>query len=438
MPASAPLPHEIRDPIHGVIRVTVPELAVIEHPFVQRLRGIRQLGFSQLPFPGATHTRYAHSLGALELAGRAFDAALSGAALSESRRSAWRGALRLAALCHDLGHPPFSHAVEFAMPPLREVAVDAYDPALVRSRLNWRASHEDYTVAILTRSSLAQTIRDHFPFEPRHVAALISKDVALPAGDDFFMEGGQDFRTLLSQLVSSELDVDRLDYLVRDSYYTGAHYGNIDVPWLLSHLYHHVDAQGRVLLALDHRAIYAFDDLMIARFHMFVMVYFHQKSIACEVMLQRYMEDPGCGYRLPADLDEYLRHDDAELTHHLRHASDPWARGLVEGRLWRVALEVHGTPGEVHLEPRRRLLEAAGIPVIPSTSTGAVFKSEARTAPPIYVIDRGHGRPERVMKLHEATRLFRGYEDERAIARLYVPGERAEEARAMLSGAAAR
>lgn len=432
MSSSAAPPHEIRDPIHGVIRVSEPELAVIEHPFVQRLRGIRQLGFSQLPFPGATHTRYAHSLGALELAGRAFDAALAGAALSEGRRAAFRSALRLAALCHDLGHPPFSHAVEFAMPSLRAVGVDAYDPALVADRLDERASHEDYTIAILTRSSLADTIRRSFPFDPLHVAALVSKEVRLPEGDDFFAEGGYDYRSLLSQLVSSELDVDRMDYLVRDSYYTGARYGGIDTGWLISHLSHHVDERGRVLLALDHRAIYAFDDLMIARFHMFVMVYFHQKSIACEVMLQRYMEDPRCDYRLPAELDAYLGCDDAELTAHLRRADHPLARDLVEGRLLRVALEVHGMPGEVHVEPRRRLLEAAGIPTIATTSTGAVFKQEAPGAPPIYVLDRGHGRPERVMKLHEATRLFHGYQDERAIARLYVPGDRVEEARALL------
>ncbi len=429
--AAAP-PHEIRDPIHGVIRVSPAELAVIEHPFVQRLRGIRQLGFSQLPFPGATHTRYAHSLGALELAGRAFDAALSGAELSRERREAFRSALRLAALCHDLGHPPFSHAVEFAMPSLRAVGVSAYDPALVAHRLDSRASHEDYTIAILTGSSLADTIRAGFPFDPLHIAALVSKEVALPPGDTFFAEGGYDYRSLLSQLVSSELDVDRLDYLVRDSYFTGATYGNIDTGWLISHLSRHVDAAGHVLLALDHRAIYAFDDLMIARFHMFVMVYFHQKSIACEVMLQRYMEAEDCDYRLPADLDGYLQHVDDLLAAHLRHAKNPWARDLVSGRLLRVALEVHGTPGEVHVEPRRRLLEAAGIPAIATTSTGAVFKPESEAAPPIYVLDRGHGRPERVMKLHEATRLFHGYQDARAIARLYVPGDRVEAARELL------
>lgn len=429
-PATPPM--EIRDPIHGVIRVTEDELAVIEHPFVQRLRGVRQLGFSHLPFPGATHSRYAHSLGAMELAGQAFDACFSGVDLEDSSKlAAWRSALRLAALCHDLGHPPFSHAAEFAMPPLVELGVTAYDHARVGKRSHKRASHEDYTIAILTKSSLCQTIEARFGFSALFVAGLVSKEVLLPS-DGFFQDGGLDYRGLLSQLISSELDVDRLDYLVRDSYYTGARYGEIDARWLISHLSRHVDSRGRVFLALDHRAIYAFDDLMISRFHMFVMVYYHQKSIACEVMLQRYMEDPGCDYRLPADLDAYLHHDDAELLTHIRRSSNPVARDLVEGRLWRVALEVHGTPGEVHVEARRRLLEELGIPVIATTSTGAVFKPARADTAPIYVLDRGHGRAERTMLLHEATTLFHRYQDERAIARLYVPGDRVIEARARL------
>lgn len=429
-PATPPM--EIRDPIHGVIRVTEAELAVIEHPFVQRLRGIRQLGFSQLPFPGATHTRYAHSLGAMELAGRAFDACFAGVDLSDpGKLIAWRSALRLAALCHDLGHPPFSHAAEFAMPPLKDLRIGAYDLARVGKRLHKRASHEDYTIAILTESSLHQTIEERFGFSALNVAGLVSKEVRLP-DEGFFQDGGLDYRGLLSQLISSELDVDRLDYLVRDSYYTGARYGEIDARWLISHMSRHEDAHGRVFLALDHRAIYAFDDLMIARFHMFVMVYYHQKSIACEVMLQRYMEDPACDYRLPSDLDEYLNHDDAELHTHMRRSKNPWARDLVEGRLWRVALEVHGTPGEVHVEARRRMLEEQGFPVIATTSTGAVFKPVRPDTAPIYVLDRGHGRPDRAMLLHEATTLFHRYQDERAIARLYVPGDRVLDARALL------
>lgn len=201
-------PKEIRDPLHGAIAVDERELAVIDHRFVQRLRGIGQLGFSHLAFPGATHTRYCHSLGAMHLAGRAFDACFRDDPFeSAAHRSAYRHCVRLAALCHDLGHPPMSHAAEFAMPPLASLGVDVYDTEKVATRLQARASHEDYTVAILTRSSLADTITENFSFTPRHVAALVSHEVAVD--DDFFSHGGFCLRGLLSQLISSDLDVDR-------------------------------------------------------------------------------------------------------------------------------------------------------------------------------------------------------------------------------------
>lgn len=400
-------------------------MVIIDHPFVQRLRGIRQLGFAHLPFPGAMHTRYAHSVGAMDLAGRAFDACFRDVeGVPAARLAVWRAAVRLAALCHDLGHPPFSHAAEFAMPSVAALSLP-WAAGLAR-----QATHEDYTLAILTRSSLAAEIRAHHPFDPEHVAALV--DRGLPIDDGFFRHGGLDWRPLLSQLISSELDVDRLDYLVRDSYYTGARYGQIDVPWLISHLSHHVEPGGRVCLALDHRAIYAFDDLMISRFHMFVMVYFHQKSIACEQLLKRYVQDPDCDWRIPADLDQYVECDDASLSVHLRGSDNPWARRLAEGRLYRVALEVHGRPGQLDLHARRALLEDNGIDVMEATSRGAVFKPPCPEAPEIYVLDRGHGRPDRAVGLHEATALFQTYQDERAIARLYVPGEDVLRARSLL------
>ena len=126
--------------------------------------------------------------------------------------------------------------------------LDAYLPAKVQKRILERASHEDYTIGILTASSMAERISGSFDFEPIHVAALVSPDVGVD--DDFFIDEGLNLRPLFSQLISSALDVDRLDYLVRDSYYTGARYGEIDVPWLVSHLSRHVLDNNDVCLAL--------------------------------------------------------------------------------------------------------------------------------------------------------------------------------------------
>ena len=421
---------EIRDPLHGAILLDAQEKALLDHPFIQRLRGIRQLGFSHLPFPGATHSRYAHSLGVMEVAGRAFDAIFRDGPFSSGRkRTAYRHCVRLAALCHDLGHGPYSHAAEFAMPPVRTLGITAYTPAAQARRADERASHEDYTVAILTRSSLARAIQENFPFGPAHVACLISPDIAPP--DDFFVDAGFDLRGLLSQLISSNLDADRLDYLARDSYYTGAKYGLIDVPWLISHLGRHVDEDGHVSLALDRRALYAFDDFMVARFHMFLMVYFHQKSVAYELLLQRCLSQPDCDYRLSADLDAYLLADDAHMLSWMRTTRDPWARRLVDMQPYKVALELHGEPGEHDLTSRLEALREAGIDAEPSHCIGAVYQPPAPGKHPIYVLDHS-GERRTVSTLHVVTGTVKRYALQVCISRIFVPRESLSAAHALL------
>ncbi len=429
---------EVRDPLHGAIAVAPSEVAIVDHPFVQRLRGIRQMGFSELPFPSAVHTRYSHSLGCMELAGRAFDSCFRTAPFGAEKRTLYRQLVRMAALCHDLGHAPFSHCTEFAMPPLRDLGIDAYDPAKVAHRLDRTASHEDYTIGILTRSDISATLAAQFGFDGRHVAALVSREVAPP--DDLFVDGGQDYRRILSQLISSELDVDRLDYLVRDSYFSGARYGEIDVNWILSNLEWHVDAQGDVSLALDHRAIYAFDDFMIARYHMFVMVYFHHKSVVYEEMLKRHFTGPACTYRFPNDVARYLHMDDVHLHGWLRASDDPWARRVVERRPYRRALELHGSADEVRVvDDVLARLDAAGIDRIVAGSTGKlsrynVMGQKREGAPSIYVIDRAPGVTARAKQLQDATRVFERYQDERHIARVYVAEDRVNEAQAIIRG----
>lgn len=423
---------EVRDPIHGAIELSSQETAVADHPWVQRLRSIRQTGFSHLPFPGATHSRYSHSLGVMHLAGQAFDSAYKDWRFdSEAARLRFRSAVRLAALCHDLGHAPFSHCMEFAMPPVEGLAITWY-----RSALDARpATHEDYTIAILEHTDLGRTIEASFPFGARHVAAIVSNDVRIT--DDFFHDGGLDHRRLLSQIVSSELDVDRLDYLVRDATFTGARYGQIDASWLLSNLATW-PAHGQVSLALDSRAVYAFDHFLIARHHMFLMVYFHHKSVVYEELLRRYVTDPASPWVLPSDLDRYLHIDDISLTQHLRTVDHPFARRVVEQRPYKRVLERHGTPHEADLTREEASLREAGIDFIPAASTGRLSRynhigRKRKRAPAIYVIERVPNMPiDKVTDLVEASRVFDRYADERRIARLYVAPEDVERARRVL------
>ncbi len=425
---------EVRDPIHGGMLISTAELTIVDNPWIQRLRNIRQTGFSHRSFPGATHTRYGHSLGVMYLAGRAFDSAYEDWVFDHPEaRVRLRQCLRMAALCHDLGHPPFSHCMEFAMPELPTLGITWYRRAAKADRT---ATHEDYTIAILERTGLTTAIDVAFPFTARHVAALISGDVTVE--DDFFMDGGLDHRRLLSQIVSSELDVDRLDYLVRDATYTGARYGmGVDVGWLLTSL-SAWPADGQVSLALDNRAIYAFDHFLIARHHMFLMVYFHHKSVIYERLLKRYVTSDACDWRFPDDLEAYQFVDDVSFTEHLRRASDPLAKRIVEQLPYRRVLERHGTPRKADVAAEAASLEAEGIDTIVAASTGKLsryrfFGRKRQKAAPIYVLDRITGQPvERVRTLAEATQIFERYADERRIARLYVPPEDFDVARKLL------
>ena len=427
---------EVRDPLHGAIALEDNEVAVVDHPFVQRLRGVKQMGFSELPFPGAVHTRYAHSLGAMELAGRAFDRVFRRDPFEDaSARRRYRDVVRIAALCHDLGHAPFSHCTEFAMPPLRSLGIGAYVPEAVAERLDQTASHEDYTVGILTQSSLNPTIATNFPFDGRHVAALVSGEAAVP--DDFFLHRGRNYRRVLSQLISSELDVDRLDYLVRDSYFSGARYGEIDLNWLLSNLEWHEDGEGNVSLMLDQRAVYAFDDFMISRYHMFMSVYFHHKSVVYEELLRRHFASPARTWEFPTEIEAYLHLDDVAMHGYLRAAGDEWARRIVERRPFQRVLERHGSAVEVDLTEARARLEAANLDYMAAASTGKLSRYSAmgkkrERAPRIWVIDRSPGSRGHITPLEDATAIFARYQEARHITRLYVSELDVDRARLVL------
>src|SRR2546425_10177163 len=162
----------IRDPIHGAIEVTSDERALVDSPQYQRLRNVKQLGFADLAFPGATHTRYAHGLGAMAVATRVFDALAPKLQLGAEDRDRFRQTLRLAVLFHDLGHAPLSHATERIMPHIAELRV----PDWAREPGERRAGHEDYTLKLLLDSALSAEIRRRFSsrgIEPEHIAGLI-------------------------------------------------------------------------------------------------------------------------------------------------------------------------------------------------------------------------------------------------------------------------
>jgi HD superfamily phosphohydrolase len=417
---------EIKDPIHGSIELSDTEEAILETREFQRLRQIKQLGFAEYSFPGASHSRFLHSLGVMHLAGRAFDSIFRSFKFSnEAARSRLRRVVRLAALLHDIGHGPLSHTTEEVMPKVGTLKIKAYGSREKGAAIDndRKATHEDYTIKMVTDSDLAICLsKSSTDITGLHVACLI--DRGLKAPDDFFIDQGLDFRPILSQVVSSEMDVDRMDYLERDAYFCGTNYGRVELEWLIGNLTFH-ETRGKVHLALNRRALYTFDDFLISRHHMYLMVYFHHKSIIFEEMLQRYLHSSDCRYHLPAEIPEYLRCSDYSLYEHLAEQKNEWAKRIADRRPYRMLTEMHAT--EKTARPRKicEALEAEGILTIQSGSATRLSKYHAtqdQEAFPIFVVDQYDLR-EKPVPIEKVTRVFQQYEETRMIERIYVAPE---------------
>lgn len=425
---------EIRDPLHGSLFFSDAEVAILDTPEFQRLRAIKQLGFSEFSFPGATHNRYLHSLGVCHISGQIFDAIFRiypftkstvKSASKSSKKTQLRQACRLGALLHDLGHGPLSHTTEQVMPKIEDLKIKIYND---ENNQNRRANHEDYTLKFLTDSSIAEAIKNNFEFTPYHVACLIDK--TLPATDDFFMDGQMDFRPILSQIISSELDADRMDYLERDSYFCGTNYGKVDIEWLIQNLTFHIVDQ-KLYLAISRRALYSFDDFLISRHHMHLMVYFHHKSIIYEEMLNKYLSSKDCQFFIPADISEYLKYNDYKLYEHLSNSENPWAKRISQRKPFKVLLELHNIGMNKRCEKAKKIIEAQGIEVIWASSHARLSKYHSGSvedkAMDIYVVDP-YDKWTKPTPINDSTEIFKKYEGTRVIDRLYVAPENYSEA----------
>ena len=256
----------INDPVHGFLSFPEPEiLQIVDHVWFQRLRNISQMGVAHFVYPGAVHTRFLHSLGACHLMGKALDELqFKGFELSVQERTA----ARLAILLHDIGHGPFSHALE-------------------RSLLGG-IGHEDVSRVIIQK--LNQQMSGSLD------TALQIFDFAYP-------------KKYLHQLVSSQLDVDRLDYLSRDSFYSGVSEGVIGYDRILKMLTVHDNE-----LAVEEKGIYSIEKFIITRHIMYWQVYLHKTVLGAELLLvnilKRAKELSAAGMTLAATpaLSYFLKH----------------------------------------------------------------------------------------------------------------------------------
>ena len=242
---------EIKDPVHGYVYVSRTERDIIDSFPMQRLHRLRQLAGAEYVYPGANHTRFEHSVGTMYLAQRLTEDSNISQYLSEEEAET----VRLAALLHDVGHGPFSHVFEH----LLEKFLDK--------------THEEITLWIIEKSELHDILEK---------ASCNAAAVAKLAVGSLHREG----RNYLDQIVQSAVDVDKLDFIVRDTYHTGAEYGNVDVFRLI----HMLDVLNDSL-AVDSGALSALESFILARIESFKSIYFHRVSRAAQIMLATAMEE---------------------------------------------------------------------------------------------------------------------------------------------------
>lgn len=421
----------IRDPIHGFVTLSNAELALLDQPALQRLRNVKQLGLVDLAFPGAVHTRYNHSLGAMHVATRLFDSLFSKGDLPVAVHNHFRQAVRVAMLLHDIGHPPLSHAAEAAMPAVKELKLPKGAPCC---NPNGRATHEDYTLKIILDSSLTAALEQLFGdqgISPRGIAALIC---ARPEETHIFTHNGLDYTPILKQIVSSECDADRMDYLRRDSVFCGVDYGKFDADWLIHNVVP-VQQDGGIYLGLLSRALFAFEDFLLSRYHMFATVYLHHTPVLFNELLRRCFFSLGESFTLPGDIEAYLSIDDITIWHTLRTSLNPWARLIVQRRPYHLLTEHRygGDEEESQSQPpaalqdlHTRLVRQKLEPVtIHSESTLAKSPKACRD---MYILTP----TGKAVPLDQYVPLYRRYKHPARFHRVYVPAVQKQQAAQVL------
>lgn len=414
---------EIRDPVHGSIHILDEEIPIIRADFFGRLRNIKQLGFSEYVFPGATHTRFIHSLGVMSVGERAFNKIFESVA-SGAQKKKIKETFKLSCLLHDIGHAPLSHTTEIVMPQLSELKIPSQFLSDTDIGIDRRATHEDYTIKSIADSSFAESfklVEEEFGVTRKHIADLIrgkTDDLA------YFTIDGINYFPILHQLVSSELDCDRMDYLLRDSYFCGVSYGSYDLDWLIDNLQITVE-NNDAFLGITERAVVTFDDFLLSRYHMFVMVYFHYRAVCLEQLLYKYFETSPNEYRIPADIEDYIEHDDHFLMKVLRKSKNKYAADIVKNKIPEKIYESFNLNQLDKLGDIQDFLNKNEIEYIRCSSRGRLSKyyesdtDEVKGFPMKVVRKLFNTSSQSTLQINQATELFERFSKSHEIDRLH-------------------
>jgi len=350
------LTHEIRDPIHTFIKLSSEERKVLDSPQFQRLRYIHQLALTYLVYPGATHNRFEHSLGVMELASRVYDVVTDPENIhneikdkfpevnESDKRNYWKEVIRMAALCHDLGHIPFSHAAE-------------------KELMEEGCSHETFTANII--DELAEIWQEMTPpLRTDDIKKLAVGPKKLP--DLTF----SDWESILTEIITGDsFGVDRIDYLLRDSYHAGVAYGNFDHFRLIDTLRilpkEYADTE-EPALGIEIGGIHTAESLLLARYYMFTQVYMHRVRRIYDIHLKDFMKSWLGKDKITDDLDFHLNLTDNKILVAMREALNNEdkpghkdAKRILERNHFKVLYSPNPGDMEINIDPNTAIYEAA-------------------------------------------------------------------------------
>jgi hypothetical protein len=294
--------HIFRDPIHGYIKVYDIERDIINTSAFQRLRRIKQLGPTNLIYHGADHTRFAHSLGVMELASRVYDILVLKD--KQDKLLGWNEVeiernkifLRLVALLHDIGHPPLSHVGE---------------GILFGEEGGKKLTHKDFSKKVILGDKAIKEnvdeLNNKYQINSEKIGKFITKEESDP---------------ILQPIIDGPLDVDRMDYLWRDSFYTGVYYGRFDLDRLVNTLTMVRDKfYESPTLGIDEGGVYTAEALILARYYMFLQVYFHPVRRAYDLHFTEFIKKTllkNLGEKYPFEIKEYLEYDDSSVSNKIK------------------------------------------------------------------------------------------------------------------------
>ena len=421
--------YEFRCPVHGFIQLNAWEKEIVNHAVFQRLRRIRQLAWTDYIYPGAMHTRFEHSLGVMHVATRLFDAIKERSArILEDELSyqsdAWgrhRQLVRLAALLHDVGHGPFSHAGEDLMPE--------------RIDRQGKHNHEDYSVAVI-RTALKDVINNHelnlanWGIRAEHIAALLEGKTE--AAQTIFWR----------DLVTGQLDADRMDYLLRDALHTGVSSGRYDLDRLIGTIVAIPQPDREPRLGINEGGIHAAESLVLARYFMFTQVYFHRARIAYDYHLQNALKEmlPGGSFPSPTHEDgsvneksiaDYLEWDDWRVLGLLNQGKGgEHGKRLATRNHYREIFHTVESPNEGERDECENVKEALGNLVVHEAVAGKKWYKLEESDVPV----QNTSRSEPNMKpLSSYSTLVKNLKPI-AQRRLYVEKKKVEDAKALRDG----